>query len=151
LLDGEPGVGKTYLALALVAHLSAGIPLPGEVVVEGIRKPELRVIYMTAEDDPGLTLRPRLELMGATLDNILICEGVRVENVVEPLDLSTQDGMDVLAALCEQYRPDLIILDPLVAFIGRADINKANEVRPSMTARDLDPESTRLHSSHVKI
>lgn len=137
LLDGDPGVGKTYLALALVAHLSAGTPLPGEVVVEGMRKPELRVIYMTAEDDPGLTLRPRLELMGATLDNILICEGIRVENVVEPLDLSTQDGMDVLAALCEQYRPDLIILDPFVAFIGRADINKANEVRPIMTALNL--------------
>src|SRR5690606_11575398 len=65
LLDGDPGVGKTYLALALVAHFSAGIPLPGEVVVEGMRKPPLRVIYMTAEDDPGLTLRPRLELMGA--------------------------------------------------------------------------------------
>src|SRR5690606_36766881 len=60
LLDGDPGVRKTYLALALVAYFSAGIPLPGAVVVEGMRKPQLRVIYMTAEDDPGLTLRPRL-------------------------------------------------------------------------------------------
>ena len=137
LLDGDPGVGKTYLALALVAHFSAGIPLPGEIVVEGMRNPELRVIYMTAEDDPGLTLRPRLELMGATLDNVLVCEGIRLDNVVEPLDLSTQDGIEVLAALCEQYRPELIILDPLVAFIGRADINKANEVRPIMTALNL--------------
>ena len=137
LLDGDPGVGKTYLALALVAHFSAGIPLPGEVVIEGMRKPELRVIYMTAEDDPGLTLRPRLELMGATLDNVLVCEGIRLDNVVEPLDLSTQDGIETLAALCEQYRPELIILDPLVAFIGRADINKANEVRPIMTALNL--------------
>ena len=137
LLDGDPGVGKTYLALALVAHFSAGIPLPGEVVVEGMRKPPLRVIYMTAEDDPGLTLRPRLELMGATLDNVFVCEGIRIDNVVEPLDLSTEDGMGVLAALCEQYRPELIVLDPLVAFIGRADINKANEVRPIMTALNL--------------
>jgi len=137
LLDGDPGVGKTYLALALVAHFSAGIPLPGEVVVEGMRKPGLRVIYMTAEDDPGLTLRPRLELIGATLDNVLVCEGIRIDNVVEPLDLSTQDGIEVLAALCDQYRPELIVLDPLVAFIGRADINKANEVRPIMTALNL--------------
>src|SRR5690606_19753429 len=137
LLDGDPGVGKTYLALALVAHFSAGIPLPGEVVVEGMRKPPLRVIYMTAEDDPGLTLRPRLELMGATLDNVFVCEGIRIDNVVEPLDLSTEDGMGVLAALCEQYRPELIVLDPLVAFIGRADINKASEVRPIMTALNL--------------
>ncbi|HOL08130.1 MAG TPA: AAA family ATPase, partial [Methanomassiliicoccaceae archaeon] len=137
LLDGDPGVGKTYLALALVAHFSAGIPLPGEVIVEGMRKPELRVIYMTAEDDPGLTLRPRLELMGATLDNVLVCEGLRLDNVVEPLDLSTQDGIGILAALCEQYQPKLIVLDPLVAFIGRADINKANEVRPIMTALNL--------------
>jgi len=138
LLDGDPGVGKTYLALALVAHFSAGIPLPGEVAVEGMRNPELRVIYMTAEDDPGLTLRPRLELMGATLDNVLVCEGIRLDdNIVDPLDLSTQDGIGVLAALCEQYRPNLIILDPLVAFLGRSDINKANEVRPIMTALNL--------------
>ena len=137
LLDGDPGVGKTYLALALVAHLSAGIPLPGEVVVEGMRKPELRVIYMTAEDDPGLTLRPRLELMGATLDNILVCEGIRIDDIVDPLDLSTPDGVGVLATLCEQYQPELIILDPLVAFLGRSDINKANEVRPVMTALNM--------------
>lgn len=138
LLDGDPGVGKTYLALALVAHFSAGIPLPGEVAVEGMRNPELRVIYMTAEDDPGLTLRPRLELMGATLDNVLVCEGIRLDdNIVDPLDLSTQDGIEVLASLCEQYRPTLIILDPFVAFIGRSDINKANEVRPIMTALNL--------------
>src|SRR5690606_6104348 len=133
----DPGVGKTYLALALVAHFSAGIPLPGEIVIDGMRKPELRVIYMTAEDDPGLTLRPRLELMRAKLDNVLICEGIRLDNVIEPLDLSTQDGIEVLATICEQYRPELIVLDPLVAFIGRADINKASEVRPIMTALNL--------------
>lgn len=144
ILDGDPGVGKTYLSLALVAHLSSGQPLPGEVGIKGgsqgtsPRKPE-KVLYMTAEDDPGLTLRPRLELMKANLPNILICEGTLANdgNTVEPLDLSTIEGLETLAALCEKYKPTLIVIDPFVAFIGRADINKANEVRPVMTPLNL--------------
>jgi len=144
ILDGDPGVGKTYLSLALVAHLSSGQALPGEVDIRdgnqgtGHRKPE-KVLYMTAEDDPGLTLRPRLELMRANLPNILICEGTLASdgNTVEPLDLSTTEGLETLAALCEKYKPALIIIDPFVAFIGRADINKANEVRPVMTPLNL--------------
>lgn len=144
ILDGDPGVGKTYLSLALVAHLSSGQPLPGEVGIKGgnqgtgHRKPE-KVLYMTAEDDPGLTLRPRLELMRANLPNILICEGTLANdgNMVEPLDFSTVEGLETLAALCEKYKPTLIIIDPFVAFIGRTDINKANEVRPVMTPLNL--------------
>lgn len=144
ILDGDPGVGKTYLSLALVAHLSSGRPLPGEVEIKdgsqgtSPRKPE-KVLYMTAEDDPGLTLRPRLELMDANLHNILICEGTLAEdgNTVEPLDFSTTEGLETLAALCEKYKPTLIIIDPFVAFIGRTDINKANEVRPVMTPLNL--------------
>lgn len=144
ILDGDPGVGKTYLSLALVAHLSIGSPLPGEVEIkEGNqdmdpRKPE-KVLYMTAEDDPGLTLRPRLELMKANLSNILICEGTLADdgNTIEPLDFSTVEGLETLATLCEKYKPALIIIDPFVAFIGRADINKANEVRPVMTSLNL--------------
>ena len=144
ILDGDPGVGKTYLSLALVAHLSSGRPLPGEVEIKdgnqstSPRKPE-KVLYMTAEDDPGLTLRPRLELMEANLPNILICEGTLAEdgNTVEPLDFSTAEGLEILAALCEKYKPTLIIIDPFVAFIGRTDINKANEVRPVMTPLNL--------------
>ncbi len=144
ILDGDPGVGKTYLSLALVAHLSSGQPLPGEVEIKeekqnmDLRKPE-KVLYMTAEDDPGLTLRPRLELMKANLPNILICEGTLANdgNTVEPLDFSTMEGLETLAALCEKYKPVLIVIDPFVAFIGRTDINKANEVRPVMTPLSL--------------
>lgn len=144
ILDGDPGVGKTYLSLALVAHIASGQALPGEIDIRdgnpgtSLRKPG-KVLYMTAEDDPGLTLRPRLELMGANLSNILICEGTLGSdgNTIEPLDFSTVEGIETLSALCEKYKPALIIIDPFVAFIGRADINKANEVRPVMTPLNL--------------
>lgn len=167
ILDGDPGIGKTYLALALVAHLSSGLPLPGEVEIipppvkraskkgagnpglvnipedkaksnsealGALRGPPGRVLYMTAEDDPGLTLRPRLERMQVTLSNVLICEGIHPsgDELVEPLNFSTPQGVEVLSALCEKYQPEMVILDPLIAFLGGADINKANEVRPIM-------------------
>lgn len=144
ILDGDPGIGKTYLALALVAHISTGYPLPGEIEVISkgqnlnLRPPE-KVLYMTAEDDPGLTLRPRLELMKANIQNILICEGIQASDGIttEPLDFSTVEGMETLAALCEKHKPTLIVIDPFVAFIGRTDINKANEVRPVMTSLNM--------------
>ena len=65
-----------------------------------LRKPE-RVLYMTTEDGPGLTLRPRLEFMKANLPNILICEGTLANdgNTVEPLDFSTVEGLETLACL----------------------------------------------------
>lgn len=144
ILDGDPGIGKTYLALALVAHISTGYPLPGEIEVVSkgqnlnLRPPE-KVLYMTAEDDPGLTLRPRLELMKANIQNILICEGIQASDGIttEPLDFSTVEGMETLAALCEKHKPTLMVIDPFVAFIGRTDINKANEVRPVMTSLNM--------------
>jgi hypothetical protein len=98
------------------------------------------VLYLTAEDDPGLTLRPRLELMGANIDRVFVCEGIVMGGMVsqgdfaEPLNLSQPSGLNTLDALFEKYKPALVVIDPFVAFIGHADLNKANEVRPVMVS-----------------
>src|SRR5262245_4511109 len=57
-LDGDPGVGKTWIALATAAAISRGHPLPGSE--EGGQPRD--VIYMSMEDSVNDTLRPRLEL-----------------------------------------------------------------------------------------
>ena len=57
LIEGDPGDGKTMLVLNLCALLSKGLPLPeNEIGTEPIT-----VIYQTAEDGLGDTIKPRFE------------------------------------------------------------------------------------------
>jgi hypothetical protein len=69
LLEGDGGVGKSHLVLALAAHVSLGHGLPGvEATAPGT------VLLLTAEDGAGDTVRPRLERMAADLTQIHIEE-----------------------------------------------------------------------------
>src|SRR5215510_2130970 len=61
VVQGDPGVGKSCLMLAVAAHVSNGAALPfsaSEPVMGNI-------IYQNAEDGAADTLQPRLVSMGA--------------------------------------------------------------------------------------
>jgi len=68
LFDGDPGVGKSYMALAIAATLSNGKALPFD------REPEapLRSLIISAEDGPTDTIKPRLRMLGADMSMIAI-------------------------------------------------------------------------------
>ena len=117
LLEGDPGQGKSWIALGIAAALSVGYGLPGK---DKTTLPS-RVLVMTAEDGLDDTVRPRLDSMGADVTRIYACESV------DPFD---EDGLEVLETRAAELRPDLIVVDPLVAYIGaRVDIHRANQTR----------------------
>jgi len=119
-IEGDPGVGKSTITTAIAAAISKGEPLPG---VDTRRKPE-NVLMLTAEDGLGDTLRPRLDAIGADPNRIFGAE------TAWTLDDS---GIAALQVMIDQYRPKLVIIDPIVAFMGgKMDMNKANQVRPMM-------------------
>lgn len=60
IIQGDPGEGKTTLALRLAAACSTGQPFPGMETTE-----PFNVIYQTAEDGLGDTIKPRLMEAGA--------------------------------------------------------------------------------------
>src|SRR3954468_9774500 len=68
VLDGDPGLGKSLLALDLCARLSTGRPLPDGSAGPG----PVRVAVFNAEDDPDDTLSPRLRALGADLERCLV-------------------------------------------------------------------------------
>jgi hypothetical protein len=68
LLDGDPGLGKSLIALDLAARLSRGGPLPDDATLPN---PGTTVV-LSAEDDAADTIRPRLEAAGADLSRVVL-------------------------------------------------------------------------------
>lgn len=66
IIQGDPGEGKTTLALRLAAACTTGQALPGMEVPE-----PFNVIYQTAEDGLGDTVKPRLMDAGADQERVL--------------------------------------------------------------------------------
>src|SRR5687767_15131508 len=77
LLDGDPGLGKSLVALDLCARLSSGRSFPdpsGPLPLS----PE-HVIIVPGEDNEHDTLRPRLEKLQADLSRIHILSPIAPE------------------------------------------------------------------------
>ena len=117
IVQGNPGEGKTTLALRLCAACTNRKPFPAMAEHE-----PFNVIYQTAEDGLGDTVKPRLIEAEADLDRVLVIDEAKRE-------LTLSDERIEKAIVQKGAR--LIILDPIQAYMGdKADMNKANEVRP---------------------
>ena len=118
ILQGDPGCGKTMLALNLAARLSNGKEMPFSSA--GPQEP-IRLLYQTSEDGIGDTIKPRLLAAGANCDNIRV---INEEN--NPLHFD--DERIEKAIISENAK--LLILDPLSAYIGEdVNLNQAIDVR----------------------
>ena len=93
IFAGFPGVGKSTILYDLAARTS--------------REGKL-VLIVTAEDHLAAVVRPRLEAAGADLELVRI--------VTVPVTLP--DDVAVLGSLIRDYEAAMLVLDPLVAFIG---------------------------------
>ena len=117
IIQGNPGEGKTTLALCLCAACTNRKPFP--------LMPEhepFNVIYQTAEDGLGDTVKPRLMEAEADLDRVLVIDESKQE-------LSLSD--ERIEKAIRQNGARLIILDPIQAYVGeKTDMNNANEIRP---------------------
>lgn len=121
LLDGDPGLGKSLVTLDLAARLSRGSPLP-----DGSPSHQPHTMLLIAgEDDAADTIRPRAEAAGADLDRLIAITGGTGGSLRFPRDLPELDS------LAREHRPDLIVLDPVMAFLpGEVAANSEQCVRP---------------------
>lgn len=118
IIQGNPGEGKTTFALRLAAACTNGTTIPKMEPLE-----PFNVIYQTAEDGLGDTIKPRLMEAGADLDRVLVI------NEDGKQDLTLTDNRLEQAIMENNAR--LLILDPIQAYLGTGvDINRANEIRP---------------------
>jgi len=130
LIAGDPGLGKSYLTLDLAARVSTGRAMPGDVWRDGRPKDEYPgvAILLSAEDDPGDTLRPRLEAAGAKLENITLVQGVRTGDHVRSFNL--KEDLKFLREMCTyDSEVKLIVIDPISAYLGDDEGHSNTKVR----------------------
>ena len=122
ILAGPPGVGKSYALLDIAARVSRGSPLP-----DGGAAPQGSVILLTAEDGLADTVRPRLDLLRADSERVHALTMVR-QGENERM-FSLEDHLPLLEQAIIEKGACLAIIDPLLAYTGRADSYKEAEVR----------------------
>lgn len=112
ILEGDPGVGKSWLTLAVAAAISRGAPLPGQEDC-----PPASVLVLTAEDGLADTVRPRLEDMGADLGRVKALVAVR-DPKGKTSHFSLVDDLEHLEGALQGGGYGLVIIDPLNAYLG---------------------------------
>ena len=131
-IEGDPGNGKTFLALHIAACITTGRALYGAQPTE-----PGNVLYLSAEDGLADTLALRLERAGADRSRIYHIQGIRRHGTLdEAIYFNDKQALNVALS---QIKPRLVVWDPMQAFFpADVNINAANETRPHMTAlRDL--------------
>jgi hypothetical protein len=135
VLAAPGGAGKTALATGIAVEIITGI----EVLAEKIFGGNLKVLFINGED--GRTEIERRvcafyrahadKLAGQSLSRLYVAgaDDARVQRLsflrTTDSNFSTLDpsGFEVLKSGLETLRPDVLILDPLVAFCGGGNMN----------------------------
>ncbi len=116
LLQGDPGCGKSTLMMNIIASISNGsFSLDGRK-----QKKPLHVIYQCSEDGAGDTIKPRLNAAGADCRNVAFLD--------EEADWITLGDERIRRAIAD-FNAKLLVIDPVQAYLGDADISSATGMR----------------------
>lgn len=123
ILEGDPGLGKSYLAMMVSAMISTGQRIP--TFKRGLPVSKGSVVYFDLENSAGSVTKPRLEDNGFTdlNDYYPIEEGFSIDD---------EDAIAEIYEHLEVIKPSLLVFDTLNTYIGRADAHKAAEVTQAM-------------------
>ena len=124
LLAGQPGAGKTTLALAVASILSLGGEWPN-----GEQAKPAQTIFWTAEDSIEKTIVPRLRAHGADM------EKVKIINYGKRIAFDPAQHMGLLRdRLAEEEDVRLLILDPVISVLQGVvrDSHRATDVRQGL-------------------
>ena len=130
IVQGDPGEGKTTMVLQISAKLTKG----EAVLPSGSDEPALEaktvdlepvnVIYQTAEDGLGDTIKPRLLSAGADCSRVMVIDDN--DQALTMMDARLEEAII-------QTKARLVVLDPIQGFLGTdVDMHRANEIRPLM-------------------
>ena len=129
IIQGDPGEGKTSLALYIATLLSQGRSFP----LSDAPVAKQNVVYQNREDGASDTIKPRLERYGADCKRICFI-------LEEDKALSLTD--ERLETVIREEEASVVILDPIQAYLGDGDMLRASDIRPIMSSLSRVAEKT---------
>ena len=130
IVQGDPGEGKTTMVLQIIAKLTKGeAVLPSGSAESALEEKTMvlepvNVIYQTAEDGLGDTIKPRLLSTGADCSRVMVIDDD--DQALTMMDARLEEAII-------QTKARLVVLDPIQGFLGAdVDMHRANEIRPLM-------------------
>ncbi|MFZ0273956.1 MAG: AAA family ATPase [Acidobacteriaceae bacterium] len=137
MLSGDPGAGKSFIALALAADLSHGKLRDGRTVGPA------STLYLSAENPIAQSIRPRFDELGGDAAHFHVLKGT-----LNSADGEEQHGgitladISTLEAAISQTDARLVIVDPIQSYLGaNVDLHRSNETRPVMDGLSKMAES----------
>ena len=130
IVQGDPGEGKTTMVLQIIAKMTKGeAVLPSDSDESALKEKTMalepvNVIYQTAEDGLGDTIKPRLLSAGADCSRVMVIDDN--DQALTMMDARLEEAII-------QTKARLVVLDPIQGFLGTdVDMRRANEIRPLM-------------------
>ncbi len=114
ILEGIEGVGKSTLLSAIAAAVTCGKGLP-----DMHANNPANVLWLSAEDDLGMMLKPRLLASGADVSKVFA--------IGDPFTINDA-SVALLRQEATKYKPRLVIVDPIFAYTS-GDPNKGGDAR----------------------
>lgn len=114
ILEGDPGLGKSYLALMIAKMVIDGEKFRGKRIKRG------KVMYFDLENPAAYVTKRRMMDNGA----VNLGDYYPVEEV---FTISDEDAVEDMRKAIETVKPALVVFDPLSQYIGKADTYKASE------------------------
>lgn len=129
LLGGLQGLGKSTVALDLLARLTRGTEWP--CGLGAIAAPAEGLVF-ACEEQPEVAHAPRFAAAGGDASRVLFARGVMRDE--EPLEFSSRRHARLVRGLLRDHPAvRLVVLDPLTSYLdGEADQHSNAEVRAAL-------------------
>ena len=134
VISGDPGLGKSLGAIDIAARVSTGRAWPD---CRDMTRSPGKVVILSAEDDVSDTIVPRLIAARADLSSITALQGIRTTDPETGSERETpfcltRDLPQLEEVITQNADVDLVVLDPISAYLGSTDSHKNAEVRAAL-------------------
>lgn len=127
VLDGDPSVGKSTVAVDCAARVSSGRAWP-----DAAANRRGNVLLLSAEDGLADTIRPRLDAAGGDPSNVHALTEIRYRDENDQIRTrpATLADLDEIEAAVRRTKAVLVVVDVLMAFLpGKVDSHRDQDVR----------------------
>lgn len=123
IIEGDPGLGKSYLAQMISGHIIDGKRLPrGSDIPSGSKTVKGKVVYFDIENSAGTVTKKRMIDNGfENLKDYIQEEGI--------FSIDDEEALDRIYEALERVKPTLVVFDTVNTYLGKADAFKGHEAQ----------------------